>query len=220
MVNGIMTYEYKLKKDFLRVVEGQNSFYGGAQEWSQRKNVKGYGCGVVACANVLLHWLDSPKGEISKEQYIKYAKALRCKFLPVIPRFGINGILMALGMNVCLLFKRAGAFAYWGCFRWNIFKHIERMLSEDIPVVLAAGPNWPNLFGNHRLNMYMKSGEEYRISGSMRAHYVTVTAMDEEWMTVSSWGRKYYINRNEYTEYVKKYSNYLFSSILVIKKFR
>ena len=90
------------------------------------------------------------------------------------------------------------------------------MLEEQIPVVLAIGPNFPILWGNHRLTLYEKDGGIFRPKTTTRAHYVTITEMDEEWLTVSSWGKKYYVKKLEYEAYVRKHSNYLFSNILVI----
>ena len=91
------------------------------------------------------------------------------------------------------------------------------MLKDDIPVVLSAGPNWPNLFGKNALDMYEKSENGYVKTDAMRAHYVTVTAMDDTYLTVSSWGKKYYVKRAEFIEYAKKHSNFIFSSIMVVR---
>ncbi|MFQ7549242.1 MAG: hypothetical protein ACLRMZ_01540 [Blautia marasmi] len=41
--------------------------------------------------------------------------------------------------------------------------------------------------------------------------------MDETWMRVSSWGKEYYINRQEYYNYVRKHSSFLISNICYIK---
>ncbi|MCQ2520300.1 MAG: hypothetical protein MJ107_07210, partial [Lachnospiraceae bacterium] len=184
----------------------------------KKKYVRGYGCGVVACANVLLHTAERPDKNLSVEEYTNYARKLRHRYLPVIPKFGMNGVFMAIGFDLCLRLRHTGMRAHWGCLKKNIFSHIERMLSEDIPVVLSIGPNWPNLWGNHRLKMYFRTSDGYREATTTRAHYVTVTAMDEVYMEVSSWGKKYYVNKNEYLEYIKKHSNALFSSILVVRK--
>jgi hypothetical protein len=37
-------------------------------------------------------------------------------------------------------------------------------------------------------------------------------------LEISSWGKKYYVNYNDYRDYVKKNDNYYFSNILYIKK--
>ena len=43
------------------------------------------------------------------------------------------------------------------------------------------------------------------------------TGIDDDYLTIASWGRKLYINKNEFMMYVGKYSNFLFSNILVTK---
>ncbi|MCA5962640.1 hypothetical protein LC724_22785 [Blautia sp. RD014234] len=92
------------------------------------------------------------------------------------------------------------------------------MLAHDIPVILLVGPNFPFVWGKHRLNMYHRSPEgEYSPSCQIKAHFVTVTGMDDTWMRVSSWGKEYYINRQEYVNYVKKHSSFLISNICYIK---
>ena len=46
---------------------------------------------------------------------------------------------------------------------------------------------------------------------------MTITAADEATITVSSWGSKYVILKEDYEAYMKKISNPLFSNILYIK---
>ena len=207
-----------LKREFPRVTDGTNSYYGGDQAWSDKKYVRGYGCGVAACANVLLHTVERKGPETTKADYIRFARHLRHFYLPVIPKFGMNGLFMSLGLNLYFLCKRMPFYSLWGCRFKNIDKITGEMLEKDIPVVIAAGPNWPNLWGKHAVNLYTLTDGKYTVSTGTRAHYMTVTAMDDEYYTVSSWGRKYYINKNEFREYVKKHSNALFSSILVIRE--
>ena len=209
--------EIRLKREFPAVKGDGKRYFGGAQAWSTHKYVRGYGCGVIACANVLLHTVDRMGSELDKDDYIKYARKLRRMFLPVIPKFGMNGIFMTLGVDLFFLFHRSPFIAYWGCLPCNIFKNIEKMLKDDIPVVLSAGPNWPNLFGKNTLDMYEKNENGYVKTDAMRAHYVTVTAMDDTYLTVSSWGKKYYVKRAEFIEYAKKHSNFIFSSIMVVR---
>lgn len=213
-----MNDRVSLNRKFPKVTDGDREYFGGDQNWSTKKYVKGYGCGVVACSNLLLHSVER-KGEVlSREDYVRFGKRMRHLYLPVIPKFGMNGLFMALGMNVYFFVKRLPMRCYWGCLRKNIFEHIERMLREDFPPVLAIGPNFPNLWGKKTLTLYTLRGDNYVPAAYTKAHYVSVTAMDDEYLEVSSWGKKYYINRNEYLEYAKKCSNFLFTSILVVKK--
>ena len=50
------------------------------------------------------------------------------------------------------------------------------------------------------------------------AHYVTVTGADSDWLQISSWGKRYYIRKDDYLSYVKRHSARLFSNILYIRE--
>ena len=92
------------------------------------------------------------------------------------------------------------------------------MLAEDIPVIMAVGPNFPFFWQNNRTVLYTKDDAgNYHPSSSTTAHYVTVTGLDEGWAQISSWGRLLYINRAEFDEYTKKHSACFLCSILYIK---
>ena len=100
------------------------------------------------------------------------------------------------------------------------------MLEEGIPVTLSIGP-----MGKHGVVFYdwvPKTNNHYNFECNFHdelvaGHYVTVTGFmeDEErgrrMLEISSWGRKYYIDYDEYELAVKKYSNFLFSNILYIR---
>ena len=217
---GKMEESIQLQSAFPIIKDGDNVYYGGAQQWWPQQYVRGYGCGVVGCANLLLTCVNAPAdGQMmSKEDYVRFADKLRRKFLPVIPKFGMNGLVMAAGMHLYFKVNNIPMSARWGCAGKNLYAQIGRMLREGIPVVLAIGPNSPNLFGKHRLNLYRKRSDAFVLAETTKAHYVTVTGMDDKWLKISSWGREYYLNRSEYDEYVKKHSNRLFSSIMVITK--
>ena len=220
---------------FLRIEEQKRRWYGGAQEWCEQKYMKQYGCGVIGCANVLLHIYQHMSDTVQedgagrkhlkwknsfcmdKDSYMEFVEHLRKYYLPVFPVIGMNGIVMMIGMNRYFYKHQLPYKARWGCLPWNIWKRAEQMLEQQIPVVLAIGPNFPILWGNHRLTLYEKDGMLYHPKATTKAHYVTITEMDGEWLTVSSWGKKYYIKISEYREYVRAHSNYLFSNILVIQ---
>jgi len=193
--------------------------YGGAQEWFSSKRLQGYGCGVIACANILISkCIDRPVGKpMDREDYLKLANRLQNFYLPVIPRHGINGIFLALGMNLYFLIHRIPYRAFWGISSKKRDLRIEEMLKRGIPVCFSVGPNFPNLYGKHRLTFYRKQGENYVPDLEMKSHYVSVTAMDGEWYEISTWGRRMYINRREYAEYVRKYSCSLLSNVLVVR---
>ena len=62
----------------------------------------------------------------------------------------------------------------------------------------------------------------FRKKGSTKDHYVTITGLleDEEhtYFEISSWGRKYFIDYNEFDSYVRKHDNYIFSNIMWIRR--
>lgn len=209
----------KKTKDFIRVGNQYSNWYGGAQDWCQQKYMRQYGCGVIACANLLFHLLqkeDRNSGYVDKTVFMKLVEELRRKYLLVLPILGMNGIMMMLGMNWYFFRHKMSYRARWGCLPSNLWERTREMLNKGIPVVVSVGPNFPKMWGKNRVKLYMKYGSVYQEKTQTKAHYVTITDMDEEWLTVSSWGNKYYINKREYEEYVKKYSNYLFSNILYV----
>ena len=210
-----------LEHDFIKVNMQGKSLYGGNQNLLSSKRFKGYACGLIGIANILAYNSHSKAGntEIEEAEYVKLVKKLS-HYIPVIPRFGINGMEMAIGLNIYFLTHGIKRVAIWNILPFNIFRIIEKSLNRDEPVVLAIGPNFPNLFGNKRLNFYKKQGNDYTVCYTSKAHYVTVTAMDSKWMRISTWGEECYINREEYKKYMWKNSSPLFTNVLLLGKER
>jgi len=92
------------------------------------------------------------------------------------------------------------------------------MLSEDIPVIISVGPNFPLVWQKHKADLYAERAGEIRKVSSVKAHFMTVTGMDDQWLSLSSWGRKYYMDRKEYEQYVSKHSGSFASNIVYIRK--
>lgn len=206
-----------LEHDFIRIQTDNKDIYGGNQSRFKSKRLRGYACGPVAVTNILAYERFARKGipRISEEQFNALFKELSF-FVPVIPKFGVNGVFMALGLNIYFWTHREKRFAVWGVFSFNIFKRIQKSLDKDEPVVLGIGPNFPNFFGKKTIGIYAKNETGYIERYRTNAHYVTVTGIDSEWLRISTWGEEAYINRNEFTQYMKKSSASLFTNILVI----
>ena len=101
----------------------------------------------------------------------------------------------------------------------RLWTGIEEMLSKDIPVIFAIGPNFPLIWQKHRLSLYKQSeGGGYVKTGSVQAHFVSVTGMDERWLRISSWGEMYYIERREYMRFCKEHSCKLMCNYLYIRE--
>lgn len=171
--------------------------YGGSQSWSACRDVRAYGCGLVACCDVL-HYLALRHPDCSMDfgssDYGEVLALLRKKYFPIFPLLGMNGWLIAKGLRHYFRDYGVPLKASWGVGRRRVWQKAEEMLTSDIPVVLCIGPS---LGRDRRIGLY--AGREdalpaCRVSG----HYVTVTALDGEWARVSSWGKAYWLRREEY----------------------
>ena len=212
-------------------LDGQYS-YGGGQQFSDRDMVRRCGCGIVAALDTLLYLYRFHDSEliplfsglredrpVPRERYNELVDHLRRHYLPMIPYAGINGLMLAVGMQ---RFFRRYALPYscrW-CFSGKeLWGRIDSMLANDIPVIMSVGPNLPFFWHNETTRFYARhpSGELQPSSGA-HSHYFTVTGMDEDWLRISSWGRKYYVNRNEFEHYARRKSIPLVCNILYIER--
>jgi len=192
--------------------------YGGAQQWFSRKYLRNSGCGYIACTNIIVHKNKSlgQEGQLPKEEYMAIAKSLR-RYMLVLPKFGMSGPIMAVGMNLFFLTKRLPYWCFWGISGKRRDGRIEKMLEDNTPVVMCIGQNFPNVWGKRKLRLYEDNGSVYTSNSDVHMHFVSVTGMDDEWYRISSWGKMYYINKKEFNEYVKKHSLSFFSNVLVVK---
>jgi hypothetical protein len=127
--------------------------------------------------------------------------------------------MLVAGLN--RLFRENGLpfHARWAASKEKLFDRIEHMLTEDFPVILAVGPNFPFFWQKHGVNLYRRDRNgTIRTVSKIHGHYVTVLAINDEWMKISSWGQIFEINLKEYMDYVKKHSNHLFSNIVLIER--
>ena len=185
-------------------------YYGGDQAWFESRRLKDYACGVIALTNcILTKELDN--ASISKARFMHLAEKLQKWYLPVVPGFGINGLELAFGANAYFIRNGLPHRAFWGCLPSHIWETAGKMLDKGWPVVLAIGPNNRILTGKESVAM---TGN---VNDKARAHYVTITNMTKDKLAVSSWGKKFDIDKAEYEKYMKRTSNPLFSNILVIK---
>lgn len=221
----------RLKYPYVAVTREGRLSYGGNQSWGKSAVFKKYGCGAIAGTDVLLYLSlhkDYCKGKEFKEEnengifevetYMEIVKGMKRKYFPLIPGFGMPGWLLAAGINRYFRVNRIPLKASFGVLGRNIWNRMHAMLSHDIPVILAVGPNFPIPCKKHKLTFYEKTGGNYRESCKTAAHYVTATGIEEQWIRISSWGQEYYINMNEYMDYVKKHSCFLVSNIFYIRK--
>lgn len=195
------------------------TYYGGSQSWCEKKTMRASGCGVIACAQLIFHerGKSNYRAVISKAEFMDIVEHLRRHYLIVLPYFGLNGLVMSWGINRYFRRNSIKLKAHWGVWPWKLWEYVAEMLNHDILAIISIGPNFPAIWGKHKLNLCQKTADGYITVTQTVGHYVSITAMDDEWLTVSSWGRLYYINKQEYMTYVKRHSNWLFSNILYVK---
>ncbi len=221
----------ELKHRYLSVKRTGTLSYGGNQNWSHNVVMRKCGCGVIAATDLLLYLYRNRKncqtdvfsgipvqGSIPLSAYDRLSERLRRGYFPVIPPFGTSGFGVVLGLNAYFRKYRLPLQAKWAVWRDELWKHVEKMLADDLPVILTIGQNVPFFWMNHKLRLYVKTDGWYRSSSGVKAHYVVITGMDSRWLRVSSWGKEYYINRKEFEQYVKKFSSYLISNIICLEQ--
>lgn len=222
----------RLKHPYVAVMKDGSISYGGNQGWFQSNTIKKYGCGVVAGSDLLLYLSlhkeycrgrefkkeEDDNGIWGEEKYQELIKTMNRRYFPVIPGFGMPGWLLAGGMNYYFRRSRIPLKVSFGVLRRNIWNRTAAMLAHDIPVILAIGPNFSIFRRKYKLNFYVRKGEEYTCTCQTAAHFVTVTAMEGKYLKISSWGKEYYIDMQEYMDYGKKHSSFLVCNIFYIRK--
>ncbi len=221
----------ELKGEYIKINYGALSTYGGNQRLSSDRVIQKCGCGIVAALDCLLYlrsrcrWTNVPElGSFDAEDamsggnYESCLAAMKRKYFPVLYPLGTNGVALALGMcrffkTHCLPFR-----ASWLPATTGIWGRMEKMLKADIPIVCAVGTNFPKFWEKKGLAL-QTPGLSGRLqpSADARAHFVTVTGLDEDLMQLSSWGKKYYVSRRDYMSYARSSSNPLLCGILYIE---
>lgn len=220
----------QISHNYISVCSGELLSFGGSQMLSKSRTMREVGCGVIAALDLLLYLCRfhgctcaffaqaAEDGVIDELEYDELAQKLSRRFFPMIPKLGINGLMLAGGLNLFFLRYALPFRASWGIGSWKLFRQIEDMLAQDIPVILAVGPNFPLFWQKNKLNFYVLSPDgAMRPSCSIKAHYVTVTGIDEKYLKISSWGREYYIDREEYLSYIRRHSGSIVSNIVKIR---
>ncbi len=206
--------------------------YGGCQTHMSKKALRHCGCGLVCGLDLLLYLhrfrpgcavpllaCDDPALPMATQEYEEKISALRRRWLPIVYPLGTSGLALAWGLSA--FFRKFGLplRTRWAVKWEKLFETIAAMLQQDIPVILAVGQGFPRFWRKEKLTLYSRTpGGEYRPANAARAHFVNVTAMDREWLQVASWGKCYYINREEYCQYTQKHSHRWLCNIVHIQE--
>ena len=214
------------------IVDGDLRCFGGTQMLLPRKSIRETGCGLISSANLMsyltrFHGLrdglfDRFAGldAIPLSDFNGACMRICRGLLRPMPRLGMTGTAVAAGLN--REFRRRGIpyRARW-CFRGApvLWERMADMLRRDLPVILAIGPNLPRFWRKKKLVLYRRDDRGRFIPAvRTRAHFVTAIALDEEWVTVSSWGRRYDISRREFEDYTRRYSGSWFCNMILLKE--
>lgn len=220
----------QIRHPYISLRKGASKTFGGSQMISASRTMREVGCGVIAALDLLLY-LDRvhlggrcemfasalEDASIDEKEYDELARSLSRRFFPIIPKLGINGLMLAAGLNAFFRRYRFPFRASWGIGSRRLNDKIEDMLSRDIPVIMSIGPNFPLFWQKNELKFYSARPDgEMHHACSVKSHYVTVIGMDESRFHISSWGREYYIDKQEYFSYIRFHSGSLVSNIVYI----
>ena len=227
-----------LNHSLCRVNYGKRTSFGGSQTESCKKRIQGYGCGVVAASEVLVYlWRGKAEKEkstagdsglalilsrmmtdpVTAENYNSLVDYIEKKYLHVIPNFGITGISLASALNRMFLKLSLPYCAVWSVGERKLFQNMETMLQNNIPVIISAGPGLPFIRKKESLPLY-RPGNTLRSAAGAKEHYMTATAIDGEFIYLSSWGNEYIVRKQDFIDYVKRCSNFITSNIVLIRK--
>ncbi len=201
---------------------------------SESKILRSCGCGIVAALDLLLYITKSTGCHVDSRikalslfevipqaRYNQMLEKMSISYFPVIPYHGMNGLGLMAGMQLFFARNKMPYTCHWCISDKGLWEKVYQMLQNDIPVIMSVGPNFPFIWKDGKAVLYSKTvGGEYKPASSVKAHFITITGMDDEWLEISSWGKCFYINRRNYEDYVSKYSAPLVSNILYVRKSR
>lgn len=214
---------WELSGIYPEVQNGSRLSYGGNQMLSPDPVIRKCGCGPVAAVDLILYLKRrrSP-AEPFRFPLVYYNEKLSAacrRYFPLIPPFGINGLLFILGLNRFFHDEALPYRARWCLSGAKLWSRVEELLTQDLPVILSVGPNFPAVLEKHRLTFYRRAKDgRYLPASGAKSHYVTATGIDPEWLRIASWGQEFYISRSEYDRFVKEHSSYLFSNLVYLEK--
>jgi hypothetical protein len=169
--------------------------------------------------------INKPNGLYNKNDYLEYVKRFYSHYVWMVVGKGMTGIGLMSAMNRYFFANHIDLHATWKIMlsSENMMTDIRHLIRNNKPVIISVGPNTPNVFGKQGIRLYLdKDGELVESQkDQVKSHYVVVTGVktinNQEYLIISSWGKKYYLNYREYREYIDKVGGKITSSLLYIK---
>ena len=219
----------ELKRPYPGVLAGGTVLYGGSQMLLEQRTLRRSGCGPVAGVELLRYLLPegrnagpvagAPAAAIPLEQWRPMLVRMAHRWFPVIPRLGMTGLALAIRLDLFFLLHRM-PYRARRCFSGRkLYARMEEQLGSDIPVILTIGRNFPRFWRKERLPFYAKAadGSLRRVSGAT-GHFVTVTGMDERTLTISSWGKRFLVLREDLDAYVRRHGTWLTTNMISVRR--
>lgn len=217
-----MEAKYTLKDNYIQV----DGNYGGSQTFFKKdfgllnKNRQKGGCGIVAITDTVLY-LSGKRliNSIIEYKLLFKETSKKSHWFPV--SFGMNFIQETYGLKKLMLSYGQSFSCRW-CFSIKkLYKRIYSMISNDIPVIMCI----PKVlsFSKKKDNLAFYDENLTAINGT-NGHFVVVTGIythpfnNEIYLSISSWGKKYYINLNEYIYFCKHHIMGITGNIMYISK--
>ena len=206
-----------------------------------------YGCGVIAEADLFLYWTKGQSinvtpdtkiamngtDKITLENYMNYVRDIDTNFANCYPKIGEICPVAVGEINFYAYTYDLGYEANW---EWSLSKKtmyskIKEMIKNNIPVIISIGPNIDDPLdvreGSDDVQFYSQTGPKpytYPKTLKTHQHLFTVTGIitDDVAKTtklhISTWGEDYYMDYDEYREYVNRNGTASSSIVSIIEK--
>lgn len=211
--------------------------------------IRKYGCGLIGLADLLIYLGKETAGQAperkngaedrtenaglaalfsagggSEAAYRELVRRLDAADARVRGALGLNGFAMARAFNRLAAREGLRFSARWSVPEEKLLAELRRMLDGNIPAVFSIGPNLVPWRKNAGVNFYADPEKKDPHVLRVRDHYVTVTGLaetgDRRMLRISSWGQTYYVDFDEYLQYVQSQPPFfgaLFSNLLSVK---
>lgn len=148
------------------------------------------------------------KQALKQGRYLAYLRSLNRRYLAILPHIGANA--WQIWYAFWRYQRRSGGASsgHWGVWPWKRKQAILEMLGKGLPVVFCIGPNVNPFRREEKVTLYRLEGEKLVSHCRITGHYVNITGWcedqkGEEYLQVSSWGRRFYLSWREFCRYEK-----------------